>query len=166
MSETEDIIVALSGAGNNSALLDVIGGRADIMSLTQRTHDAALFPADPGGLSHAERAALAARMAELNKDAAFVTHFKTLMIKAGAEGDTARLADVTFAGGDDLRLRALARHADLVAASPMDASGDDIERLKAAGVAEADIVRLSELIAFVSYQIRVAAGLRLMGAMA
>ena len=31
-----------------------------------------------------------------------------------------------------------------------------------AGVAEADIVRLSELISFLSYQMRVVAGLRLM----
>ena len=38
----------------------------------------------------------------------------------------------------------------------------DIAALKAAGVGEADIVRLSELAAFVNYQLRVVAGLKLL----
>ena len=38
----------------------------------------------------------------------------------------------------------------------------DIADLQAAGVADADIVRLAELNAFLAYQIRVIAGLRLM----
>jgi uncharacterized protein YciW len=38
--------------------------------------------------------------------------------------------------------------------------------LQSAGIADADIVRLSELIAFVSYQIRLVAGLRLMAEVA
>jgi uncharacterized protein YciW len=38
--------------------------------------------------------------------------------------------------------------------------------LRTAGLDDADIVRLSELIAFVSYQIRVVAGLRLMAEVA
>lgn len=162
MSETNDITVGLCGVRADEALSDVICGRADILSLTQLTHDAALLPIDPGGLSHAERAAIAARIAEHNKDAAFVGHFTELLAKAGINGNTAKLMDIAFDGGDDQRLRALARHTDLVAASPRDATGDDITLLKDAGLSEADIVRLSELIAFVSYQIRVATGLRLM----
>jgi len=39
---------------------------------------------------------------------------------------------------------------------------DDIAALTAAGVSEDDIVRLSELIAFVNYQARVVVGLQLM----
>ena len=39
---------------------------------------------------------------------------------------------------------------------------EDISKLQAVGVSDADIVRLCELIAFVAYQMRVAAGLRLM----
>jgi uncharacterized protein YciW len=38
----------------------------------------------------------------------------------------------------------------------------DIAALKSAGVSEDDIVRLSELVAFNSYQIRLTIGLRLM----
>ncbi|MGA0889680.1 MAG: hypothetical protein ACO3S0_17335, partial [bacterium] len=39
---------------------------------------------------------------------------------------------------------------------------EDISKLQAVGVSDADIVRLCELIAFVSYQVRVTLGLRLM----
>lgn len=49
-----------------------------------------------------------------------------------------------------------------MALNPKNASSKDIEALVNAGVPEDDIVRLSELNAFVSYQIRVVAGLRLM----
>lgn len=166
MPETDDLIVALSGLRPGDALLETVAGRADILSLSQLTHDAALLPSDPGGLSHAERAALATRIAQRNQDAEFVAHFSKLLARSGADAATARLADISFDGGDDARLAALARHTDLVAASPRDATGADIDRLKVAGIAEADIVRLSELIAFVSYQIRVAAGLRLMRGLA
>jgi uncharacterized protein YciW len=41
---------------------------------------------------------------------------------------------------------------------------DDVASLRAAGVSDADIVRLCELVAFVAYQSRVLAGLRLMDA--
>ena len=50
--------------------------------------------------------------------------------------------------------------------SPKDAKEDDISALKSAGLDDADIVRLSELIAFVAYQIRVVIGLRLMAEVA
>jgi len=62
----------------------------------------------------------------------------------------------------DLPHDAMARHADLLTLSPREATRQDIAALKAAGVSEADIVRLSELTAFVNYQLRVLAGLRLL----
>jgi uncharacterized protein YciW len=68
-------------------------------------------------------------------------------------------------GAGDARLAAILRHVDMVTRTPRQATRADIEALKAAGVEEADIVRLSELVAFVSYQARVIAGLRLPGRM-
>jgi uncharacterized protein YciW len=158
MDQNEDVIATLAGIAPKSALAEVVAGRADIMALTQQTYAAALHPKDPGGLSHIERAALACRIAALNADADFEAHFRKLTgVGIGAE-----IADIGFDGGDDLRLRALIRHVDLVAQSPKNATEGDIRRLQAAGLSDADIVRLSELVAFVSYQIRVTAGLRLL----
>lgn len=166
MAETKDVIAEIVGIEPGSALAQVVAGRADIMALTQQTHDGALMPETPGGLSHAERAALACRIAKINNESAFEAHFEALMDKAGASDATARIADIWFDGGGDARLKALIRHVDLVAHAPKDATRRDIELLREAGIAEPDIVRLAELVAFVSYQIRVAAGLRLMRGLA
>ena len=136
------------------------------MMLTQQTHDAALTPVEPGGLSHAERAALAIRIARINDHKAFEDHFVTLLEKAGMPEPAARMADIWFDGGSDVRARALIRHVDLVAHAPRDATGHDVELLRQAEISDADIVRLSELVAFVSYQIRVAVGLQLMRGLA
>ncbi|MFI0847983.1 CMD domain-containing protein [Mesorhizobium sp. IMUNJ 23232] len=142
----------------------MLAKRADILALSDRTHDAALTPDDPGGLSHAERAAFACRIARLNDDSGFERHFEQLMDDADADDSVRRLAEAWFDGGGDARTRALIRHVDLVAHDPKSATKNDIELLKQAGISDADIVRLSELIAFVSYQIRVVAGLKLMRA--
>jgi uncharacterized protein YciW len=56
------------------------------------------------------------------------------------------------------------RHVDLVTVTPREATSDDISRLSKAGLSNAQIVALCELIAFVNFQTRVATGLRLMGA--
>lgn len=162
MAENEDVISAIVGIEPGSMLAEVVAGRADIMALTQQTHDGALAPENPGGLSHAERAALAWRIAKINNYKAFEDHFEAMLEKAGAPDSAARLADIWFDGGSDLRTKALIRHVDLVAHAPKEATRHDIELLQEAGIADADIVRLSELVAFVSYQIRIAAGLQLM----
>ena len=52
--------------------------------------------------------------------------------------------------------------ADKAANDTKNILAEDISKLQAVGVSDADIVRLCELIAFVAYQVRVAAGLRLM----
>jgi uncharacterized protein YciW len=166
VTENDDVIARIVGIEPGSPLAEVVAGRADIMALTQQTHDGALMPETPGGISHAERAALACRIAKINNDSDFEAHFEALLEKADPSGTAARLADIWFDGGGDARLKALIRHVDLVAHAPKDATRHDIELLREAGIAEPDIVRLAELIAFVSYQIRVAAGLRLMRGLA
>ena len=160
----DDVVVGEAGIAADSSLRDVLRGRADILVMTQNAHDAALLPADPGGLSHAERAALAARVARLNSDAPLAAHYESLMKTAGAEPVVAALADPAAKDSPDRRLAALAAYTDLSSVSPRDATAGDIDALKAAGIDDADIVRLAELTAFLAYQVRVIAGLRLMDA--
>lgn len=68
------------------------------------------------------------------------------------------LADPTEAGRD-ARERGVISFMDRVATQPRAVQAEEIEGLKAAGVTDADIVRLCELNAFMSYQCRVLAGL-------
>ncbi len=166
--ETEDTTLRAAGVQPGSRLAEIVGGRADTMALTQATHDAVLKPRVAGGITAAERAAFACRMARLNGNTALAAHYEQLMPPGNYDSVISRIADPASvgAGDGDPRLAALIRHVDLVTQAPKDASRHDITALVAAGVAPADIVRLAELIAFVNYQIRVVAGLRLLGEIA
>lgn len=135
--------------------------RAEVFRLSQAAHDAVLLPRDPGGLSHGLRAALAARMARLNHSPALARHYDTLVARAG-ETATARLAD-PGTNATDGRTAEIVRHADRLTVAPRGATRAHVDALREAGVADPDIVRLAELAAFVNYQVRVVAGLMLLG---
>ena len=153
------VVVEAVGISVNHPLAVVMSGRSEVMQLTQRSHDAVLKPEPPGGLSHAERAALACRMAWLNEEEILARHYETMIPE---NFDLRMMADPAFDGADDRRIKAILRHTDLVTVNPKHAAEGDVLALKSAGILESDIVRLSELIAFVSYQVRVIKGLRLM----
>ena len=153
----QTIVAKAAGISAESPLSGVLLGRGAILELTEKSHDAALRPSQPGGLTHSERAALACRMSKLNNEVFLVRHYESLI----GDGDQS-IADMEFDGGDDARLKAILRHSDLVTVDPKEAVSGDISALQSSGIADADIVRLSELSAFVSYQIRVIAGRRLM----
>lgn len=141
--------------------------RPELMAASEANAQAALFPHDPGGLSLAERLALASRIAALNADDALARHYRGKLAEQDAGAVLDHLADPGWAAPPaDARLAAIQRHADLVTRNPRNATKQDIAALVAAGVAEPDIVRLSQVIAFVNYQLRVIAGLRLIGAAA
>lgn len=153
-----NVIEEILGVVPGSALAEALQQRQEIMRLSQASHDAVIIPREPGGLSHAERAALAARMAHQNREEALAALYAT-RVDGAALRPIAGGADAPSA---DRRLAAIVRHVDLLTRSPRDATKGDIEALTAAGLSEPDIVRLSELIAFVNYQVRVIAGLRLL----
>ena len=164
--DDDDVVtsqVAIPAQGPVRAALD---GRADILSMTRKAHDAALRPAKPGGLSHAVRAALAARAARLHGEESLAVHYRSLMAAANAGGDVEALADPAATNVEDRRLAAFAAYTDLASTAPRDATEADIAALWTAGICDADIVRLAELTAFLAYQFRVVAGLKLMQATA
>jgi uncharacterized protein YciW len=153
-----DVIAALAGAADTPAIAAAMAGRGDLMAASQANYRAVLAPDDPGGLSGEERRGLACRIAMLNGDASLAQHYLTGL---GPEG--AALADPEAPSPADARLAAMLRHVDLVTRHPREARRADIAALSAVGLASADIVRLSQVIAFVNYQLRVIAGLRLIG---
>ena len=154
------LIETLVGVDATSRLGEALKTRAEILRLSEAAHDAVLVPREPGGLSHGLRAALAARMCRHVGNDALVAHYESYLAHS-SDLDVAALARPDGTSGDPLK-DAMARHADLLTLAPRKATRLDIEGLKAAGVSEADIVRLSELAAFVNYQLRVVAGLKLL----
>ena len=157
-----DVVVAQAGVTPGSAVHDALVSRADVMAMTQAAYEAALRPEDAGGLSHAERAALAVRVARLNAEEGLAAHYTALLDETAGAAAVRSIADPSFTGEGDARLAALLAYTDLVSVRPRDARAEDIAAMQEAGVSDADIVRLAELVAFLAYQIRVVAGLRLM----
>ncbi|MGY3439892.1 hypothetical protein [Marinovum sp. KMM 9879] len=139
----------------DSATAAAVAGRANIFEMTQAAEGAVLRPADVGRWSHALRAALAARIATQDSEAELAAGY------ADAAGDFAALCDLAETGAA-LGLAEVVAFMDKVAADTRNVAAADIAGLQAAGVADADIVRLCELNAFLAYQVRVIAGLRLM----
>ena len=152
---TGDRITSLAGIDTAGVLTH----RADILAMTEAASAAVLRPKETGAFSHERRAALAARIARLNGKDTLCDHYGE-----GLHGEEAKIADPTFDGGNDQQLRAVLAFTDRVATSPKDATADDVESLSQAGVADADIVRLTQLNAFLAYEIRLIEGLKLLGA--
>ena len=128
--------------------------------MTVAARRAAIAPNDPGGLAVPLRVALARRVAVLTGEEGLAEAYANQFADAGRGADDATAGLAGQAG--DARTAALLRHVDLVARRPQDASAADIDALRSAGWAEADIVRLSQLIAFVAFEARLVAGLRAM----
>ncbi|MDF0603535.1 hypothetical protein P1J78_22655 [Psychromarinibacter sp. C21-152] len=155
MSLPDTTAIAQADIATGSDLERTLSGRLEIFEMTQAAEEAVLRPGEVGAWPHDLRAACAARIAALNGDMALRDRY---LAGAGAAAD---LADPS-SDGSDREMQAVLAFMDKVAADTRAVEKADIDALKEAGVADADIVRLAELNAFVSYQIRVIAGLRLM----
>ena len=147
------LIEEIVDARPNSDLAEALAHRAEILRLSQSTHDAVLFPQSPGALSHGLRAALAARMARQYELPKLAEHYEELIQQS-------RDNDELHDAGTDAQTAAIVAHSDLLTLRPSDATKADIEKLKASGIDEPDMVRLAELAAFISYQARVIKGLQ------
>lgn len=145
------------GANAQPPLAAAIAARQNVFDMTAAAEAAVIRPGSPGGLSHEVRSALAARIAGLHEDVALAAHHKGQL----ADPDTFASVIDTSRKPDDATLAAFVAYADRVTLDPKSASARDVEALKAAGVSDADIVRLAELVAFLAYQARVLAGVRL-----
>jgi uncharacterized protein YciW len=119
--------------------------RPDFVRYTQGSYDAMVVPAEPEGLTASERALAAHRAAELSNHPALAAHYATLPTAPGP------------------RDAAILRHVALLATSPGSATKADIDALRDAGLSPKEIVTLSQIVAFVAFQVRVAAGLALLG---
>jgi uncharacterized protein YciW len=151
------LAVSVAGVPGQAKLAEALAARHSVLQMTDAAEAAVLAPDDPGAWSHDLRAAIAARVARLNRDEPAAARYATRM----RARTYARLTDPAD-DGSTLELGLVMRFVDRVAARPRDIAAADITALQDDGVSDADIVRLCELNAFLSYQLRLIAGLRLM----
>ncbi len=154
-----DVMDTLAGLAPGSPLAELRRQRPDVVKHLQGSDDAIFSPADDGGLTRAERAAAALRVATLLRDEALGEHYRTRLTTLDPDGTLA----MTVEGGARItegRWDAILAHVDLVTRGPGSAERRDIDNLLAAGLSSHAVVSLSQLIAYVNFQSRVLAGLR------
>lgn len=133
--------------------------RADILKHEEGAYRELVLAPDPGGVSLAERAALALRGALIEGDAALAAHYRALLAARGDAG-LAAAAEVFPAPSGGERHAVLFRYADMVARTPEACEQADIDRLSGFGLSAQDIVAVTQLVAFIPYQVRLLSGLR------
>jgi len=131
--------------------------RSDVLFMTQEAENAVLKPMDSGGWPHSLRAALAARVATQNELPELALHYTGMITdnQYKAVTDTAN-------NGKELNLTHVLAFMDSVTVQPRDITANDVQLLQDAAVSDADIVRLTELNAFMAYQMRLIIGLKLL----
>ena len=155
-----DVMDALAGLAPGSALFALRRQRPEVVRHINGSDDALFAPADDGGLSRAERTAAALRIAIVLRDAALCTHYRGRLAPLDPDGGLA--AKVAASAAGDHRLALILAHAERVITAPDAATGADLDGLAAAGLAPHAIVSLSQVIAYVNFQSRVLAGLRML----
>ena len=159
-----DVIDAVVGISEGSPLDQLRARRPEARARTQSSYAVLFNPPDPGGLSPPERFAVAMRVAELEEATALAAHYRArLTEEAGGAALAAAIDNEAPNSGVTPRAAAMLLHAELAATNPSAASAVDLETLSAEGLTPAEIVTLSQIVAFVAYQVRVAASLALIG---
>jgi CMD domain protein len=173
----DDTVAQLAGLGPHGEVAALRAHRADATRYTQASLDA-LLDADVDDLPLAERLAAAAYAATLTRGEPLARLYRERLATLGADGTQAAAvlttlidADVAHVDANDAlrgapaRIAAILAHTRAVTATPAQTAENGpaaLATLQRAGLSTRAIVVLSQLIAFVAYQARVVAALRVL----
>lgn len=136
--------------------------RAKVVTATQASYDGMFSPAVEG-ISVVERLLVALHTAVLSNDLALAAHYRYRLV---AENAGAALVAAVDAGAvdtlEDRRLATLLGFTTKLVERPIEGDRAAVQALVDAGLTTPAIVALGQLIAFLTYQVRVVAGLRAM----
>lgn len=161
-TDTPDTVDRVVGFAPGSPTHAVRHARAKVVTATQGSEEALFDPALPG-LTLQERLLVALLSCALVPATALAGEYRGRLAATGAGPaliDAAGRGEIPTAA--DARLSAILRFAHTLTTDPVKADKAALLRLKDAGLTTPEIVTLAQLIAFVSYQTRVVAGLRAM----
>lgn len=160
-----DLIDSVVGLTPANPLYAIRHGRAKVSSATQGSYELFFDPA-VGSLAVPERLLVAYYACVLSKAASLTQHYRETFLQKG--GDASVLALVGSNQLEQLsssRLKAMLVFTGTLIEKPLEGDQIAIQALQAAGVSTPDVVMLAQLIAFLSYQTRLAAGLQAMKAL-
>ena len=159
----QDVINRFAGLRPDSPLAHLRAQKPEVVRSAQESYRALLEPDDPAGVSRYERESIALRAAVLTSSAAVAVWHRARLRELGAS-DAALAAIEQFPNGPVLspREEAIVRHTDLLTRKPGAATAAQIADLQAVGLSPRDIVTIAQLIAYLSFEVRVLAGLHLL----
>lgn len=180
-SSTSDLIDDWVGIRPHDRLDQIRLKRLQARINAQQSHLALFEPAEPlaGHFALADRHAVAAFVAALHRNAElFDFHTQGVARHGGSQALITALAAEAEGASREAAYRASAAHAQVLGAKlpaalahahllvfrPRDASPAALQALLDAGWSTTDIVTLSQLVSFLTFQIRVVAGLQVLAA--
>jgi len=159
----DDVINQMAGISADSALESLRAQRPEIVRYAEGSYRALLEPQAVGNVSRVERDLIALRVAVLTGSAELTFWHQARLRDAGVEeGVLAAVAENPAADPLSPRQQAILRHVDRLTKSPTTATAAHIAELTAVGLSPRDIVVISQLIAFLSFQVRTLVGLRIL----
>lgn len=160
-----DTLDRVAGLDERGELFAIRRERPEYVAGIEQCRDSVLTPHDERRLPAALRTALAVRMSRASGALSLQTHYQQRLASYDPGSWLRDIAAGSASVGAAGWIQAVVEHCDRVTCSPAQSRRQDIERLLAAGLTTPQIVALSELIAFVNFEARVAAGLTLLEAL-
>ncbi|TXG81126.1 MAG: hypothetical protein E6R14_08125 [Thermomicrobiales bacterium] len=166
MNQT-DVIDAILGDEYSERVLALRAQKPELGTQMQTYYDALFRPSEGSSMAFplADRLLIAIRTASHTGSTSVVDWYSACAARSGvASGyiQAAKNVDSVWPSGD--RLFAAMRHVDLITSRPAESTKADIDALLADGLTPQGIVVLSQVVAYVSYQLRLIAVLRALGA--
>jgi uncharacterized protein YciW len=133
----------------------------EIAGFIQGSYDALLEPEDEVGVSRLERGQIALRVALLEGCEPLVAHYRAYLSRVAAPSEVVAATERSALGAPlSQRAVAILQHVDRLTIEPRVATPEHLVELQTHGLNAANMVTISQLIAFLSFQVRVVAGLQ------
>ncbi|MEN5342966.1 CMD domain protein [Achromobacter mucicolens] len=156
---SKDIVDQLVGLTPGTQTFDVRHKRDKVAAATQGSYDALFDPA-LAGLPLADRLLVALYATRITPSPLLAAHYRACAVEAGVPAaDIAVAESGKPADAADPRLAAILEFTRKLIEKPVEGDEAALKTLPAAGVSTPAVVTLSQLIAFLSYQTRLVAGL-------
>lgn len=150
-----DVVDRAAGLAPGSATHTVRHTRDKVAAATQGSYEALFSPALQGGLTLPERLLVALHACRLTPAPELAAHYEERLRAEGIAADAP----------GDARLQAILDFTRTLIERPVEGDRAALHALPAAGLSTPAVVALSQLIAFLSYQTRLVAGLKAMQAL-
>ncbi|RUR68078.1 CMD domain protein [Variovorax guangxiensis] len=163
MTSTSDVIDAVVPLTPDQPNWTLRRQREKVLAATQGSYDA-MFSPSVEGISVTERLLVALHACCVSKADSLAVHYRDRLVAEGADAAVVAAVDAGKPVAD-ARLQAVLAFTGKLIERPIEGDKAAVQSLAASGLSTPAIVAMSQLIAFLSYQIRVAAGLKALAAL-